>query len=136
MILPSFRFLRNSGFSKLTSRTILLLAPLLIVSGCSGSGDNPLIGSWKFSGTTGQMSAQVCYATMTFTETGSRNGKATFSSPPSGGLVPPTTTMNVIYVPAPTLVTVMAGNNVNYTFTDKNHTYTDSAWGKCLYERT
>ena len=119
--------------SKLVYLAVLLTLSIPTVVG--GSSDkNPLIGSWKFSSTNNKFGAAGCDSKFVFTEK-----MATITSPPSS-VIPQGSvrSMAVRYVPSPTLVTVMtnAAGHVNYTFVDKNHMYTEDAWGKCNFERT
>jgi hypothetical protein len=123
------------AISKLLSVAALLSLLMPTVGGCSGTNANPLIGSWKFSGTNNKFGAAGCSSEFVFTDK-----IATITSPPSS-VIPAGSvrSMAVTYVTAsPTLVAVMtdAGIHVNYSFVDKNHMYTEDPWGRCNYERT
>ena len=119
--------------SKLASLAVLLALAMPAVGGCSGAGSNPLIGSWKFVNTTDKAGATGCNSNFVFTDK-----MAMITTPPSsvipGGSV---RSMAVTYVASATLVSGMtnAAGHVNYTFADKNHMYTEDAWGRCNYER-
>ena len=112
----------------------LLSVSMPTVGGCSGANANPLLGSWKYSSTTSKFGAAGCSTTFVFTPT-----MATITSPPSS-VIPAgsVSSMAVTYVASPTLVSVMtnAAGHVNYSFVDKDHMYTEDAWGRCNYERT
>src|ERR1700739_4205878 len=120
--------------TKLVSLAAVFTLLVPTVGGCSSTSKNPLIGSWKFTSTNNKFGASGCSSTFVFMEK-----QATITSPPSK-VIPKgsVSTMAGTYVASPTLVTVMtnAAGHVNYTFTDKNHMYTEDAWGKCNFERT
>ena len=109
-------------------------AALVLGAAAAYGADNPLIGSWKFSSTNLKSGPTGCVSVFVFRET-----TATITHPPSslypGGSVQ---NMAVTYVPSPTTVFVMtsAAGHVNYNFVDHNHMYTETAWGKCNYQRT
>ena len=120
--------------SKLASVAAVLGLLMPAVGGCSSAGPNPLIGSWKFSSTNNKFGATGCQSAFVFTDK-----TATITTPPSkvipAGAV---RSMAVSYVTAsPALVAVMtnAAGHVNYSFVDRNHMYTEDAWGRCNYER-
>jgi hypothetical protein len=111
----------------------LLLLSMPVTGGCSSSPTNPLLGSWKFSSTTQQSGPSACSISFVFADKTATITTAATSVIPGG-----TRSMAVTYVAAPTMVAVMtnAAGHVNYTFTDKDHMYTEDPWGKCFYQRS
>ena len=125
---------RLISIAKLASLVAILILSMSTGGGCSSADKNPLIGSWKFSSTNNKFGASGCSSAFVFKEK-----MATITTPPSS-VIPAGSvrSMAVTYVASPTLVSVMtnAPGHVNYTFVDKNHMYTEDAWGRCNYERT
>jgi hypothetical protein len=119
---------------RLASIVTLVILSMPTAGGCNSPNANPLIGSWKFTTTNNKFGASGCSSSFVFTEK-----MATITTPPSS-VIPDgsVSSMAVTYVASPMLVTVMtnAAGHVNYTFLDKNHMYTEDAWGKCNYELT
>ncbi len=111
----------------------LALALAIGLPACANTVSNPLIGTWKFVSTTNSQGPVACNSSFVFAE-----NTATISTPPSsiipGGAV---RTMAVHYVPSPTLVSVVtdAAGHVNYNIVDKDHMYTEDAWGRYYYQR-
>ena len=96
--------------------------------GCSGP-SNPLIGSWKFSSATGTM-AGSCQATNVFAEKLWRFTIQGENKQGSAAVTYNVTPKQVFVINAGT------GGFAAYNIIDKNHVYTESAWGRCIYERT
>ena len=124
---------------------VILLMPTL--GGCKGvdAGNNPLIGSWRLSSSTGD--STTCASTYVFKDSVSivsYPGTAADPKNPYSEAVPArTVSVPVIrYMPSATLVVAMTGgqgfpmDHVNYNFTDGNHMWNETAYGKCYYERT
>ena len=137
---PSSRWKLASG-----AALVILLMPTL--GGCKGggAGNNPLIGSWKFTNFTG--TAGNCSSTSVFKDTVaiiSYPGTAADPNNPYSEAVPArTVNVPVIrYMPSATLVVALTGgqgfpmDHVNYNFSDSNHMWTENAYGKCYFERT
>lgn len=121
-------------FSRVACLPILLLLAIWS-SNCSQAADNPLIGDWKFTRLTGTAS---CASTSVF-----KDNVAIISYPATPYAEARVANVPVIrYMPSATLVVALTGgkgipmNHENYTFVDKNHMWTETAYGKCYYERT
>lgn len=114
---------------RLAAVVALVCLFLPIMGGCQAANKNVLIGSWRFSSATGTMNG-ACQATDVFTEK-----TWTFTLQTGGGAVTTAVTYNV----SPKQIAVInatTGGFATYTLIDKNHVYTESAWGRCIYERT
>ena len=96
--------------------------------GCSGP-SNVLIGHWKYSSATGTM-AGSCDATNVFTDK-----VWTYTLQIGGGPASTQVTYNVSATQV-FVINAASGQFGTYTIIDKNHVYTESAWGRCIYERT
>lgn len=132
------------SISRLASLAVVLILSMPAIGGCRSADSNPLIGSWKYSGPAG---VNQCTSTSVFNE------KMAILSYPATPALPnnpystatPARTANVPvirYMPSPTLVVLLTGgqgyptDSTNYNFVDRNHMWTETAYGKCTYERT
>lgn len=124
-----FQPIRPPRARKLIAIPALALLLFPAVGGCRQAGKNVLLGSWKYSSATGSMSAKVCEVTQEFTENAWK-----YTMP--GDLGP--TTVRVTYNITPQQIFVINPNtegSQSYVSMDKDHIYTESAWGRCIYER-
>lgn len=103
------------------------------IGSCSSAPANPLLGSWKFTTTNNKFGAKGCSQAYVF-----RDKTATITYADNETMRGAVKTMDVTYVPSPTVVFVMtnAAGHVNYNIVDANHMYLEDAWGRCNYERT
>ncbi len=143
---PNFsRIARSFGVSKRGMLAALLCLAMPMTGGCKGAGGNPLIGSWKFSSLTG--TTTQCYSTVVFksdlVEISYPEVPKDPANPYSEEVPARTVRVPVIrYMPSASVVVALTGgngyptDNTNYTFTDNDHMWNESAWGKCLYERS
>ena len=131
-------------FSK-TAGVLALLSATLLTGSCAAADSNPLIGSWKFTKLTGTTTS--CSATSVFKEKVAVITYAATKADPNNpySTATPARVVNlpvIRYMPSPSQVVALTGghgfpmSHENYTFTDKNHMWTETAYGKCYYERT